>query len=308
MEEVACLLCGARVYRVRYWGHDRLHQVPGKFQLVECRSCGFWYLSPRPDKDEIGRYYPAEYLPFRPSLHEEKSLLRRQERRYGLHRRCKVVRQHVPEGHLLDIGCGTGDFLAVMATYPGWTVEGLEPHAAAAQRAREQYGLTITQGDLDDKVFPNETFDAVTLWDVLEHVPRPLDTLRTIRRVLRPGGHVIIGLPNRDSIDARLFGQYWAGLDVPRHFSVFNETNITTALVQSGFARPTTRNLNGGFHSFALSVRFWLSSKDLSEWQRRMVLTSLYSLPFRLTTLFYFSLLKTMRLGSTMVVAAERLA
>jgi SAM-dependent methyltransferase len=307
VEDVNCLLCGHAERRVRFRGKDRLHHVPGEFTLVECARCGFLYLSPRPDSTEIQRYYPDDYLPFRSAIHEERSPIRRFDRLFGLHKRCQVIRQFKSEGYLLDVGCGTGDFLAVMRSYRGWEVRGLEPHGGAVARAREKYGLAVDHAYLDDVPYAPGTFDVVTMWDVLEHVPRPLHSLRHLRDALRPDGVVIIGLPNRDSLDARLFGQYWAGLDVPRHFSVFSVAHITHTLLEAGYEKPYVLNLNGGYHTFALSVRFWLDEVTCDRRPNDFVVAALGSLPARLLTFPYFSVLKWTKKGSTMILVARTL-
>ncbi len=305
LEDVDCLLCGSTERQVLYRGKDRLHHVPGEFTLVECTRCGFIYLSPRPDRDEIRHFYPSDYLPFRPAIHEERSPLRRFDRLFGLYRRCRLIRQLKSRGSLLDVGCGTGDFLAVMQSYPGWTVRGLEPHAEAAAQARAQYGLSIDPVYLDDLPYQDGAFDVVTMWDVLEHLPRPRESLGRLRRVLRSDGVLVIGLPNRDSLDAKLFGQYWAGLDVPRHFSVFSVSDVTRALLEAGFDKPEIFNLNGGYHAFALSVRFLLDGARADPKLRAVILSTISSLPFRLASVPYFSLLKWLKMGSTMIIVAR---
>ncbi len=308
MEQVNCLMCGSSDWEPRFHGRDRLHHAPGKFTLVECRSCSFLFLSPRPDPTELPSYYPDDYLSFRPSLREERSRLRRLERLIGLRRRAQAVIRNKSTGHLLDVGCGTGDFLEVMQLYPGWTVQGLEPHAAAAARARKEYGVPVEAVSLDQAAFPDETFDAVTLWDVLEHVPDPRAALRKIYRMLRPDGIVVIGVPDRDSIDAKLFGPTWAGLDFPRHFSVFAAQHLTRCCVDASFDEPTFVNLNGGYQSFILSVRFWLDEDWVPNWLRRVVMTYVTSVPFRLAAMPYFSVVRSMRRGAALVAVARKLA
>jgi SAM-dependent methyltransferase len=306
LEEVACLLCGSQRRRGRFRGHDRLHPTPGEFTLVECADCGFLYLSPRPTGAALARYYPSEYLSFRAALDEEPSALRRFERRLGLQRRCDVILQRKSRGALLDVGCGTGDFLAAMRDYPGWQVRGLEPSPDAAERARRSYGLSVDTGSLEAAPYPPGSYDVITMWDVLEHVPQPRAALPQLAAILRSGGLLVVGLPDRGSVDARLFGPYWAGLDVPRHFSVFTRAQIADLVQASGFAPPEIFNYNGGFHSFALSLRFWLGHRRAPGWLRDLILGTIGSPPGRLLSLPYFWLLQRRARAATMIVVARK--
>jgi 2-polyprenyl-3-methyl-5-hydroxy-6-metoxy-1,4-benzoquinol methylase len=299
-------MCGCTDSDLKFHGRDRLHHVPGEFTLVECLNCQFLFLSPRPDAVDIARFYPDDYDSFRPSLRNERSRLRRFERLIGLRRRASAVLRYRSSGHLLDVGCGTGDFLEVMQGYPGWQVRGLEPHVGAARRAREDYGISVDAAWLDNAKYAAETFDAVTMWDVLEHVPSPRDALRKTFDLLKPDGIVVIGVPNLDSFDAHLFGPTWAGLDVPRHFSVFSPRHLARCFLDAGFEKPTFSNLNGGYHSFVLSVRFWLDDLPSQDWRRKFGLAAARSAPFRLATMPYFSLAKQLRRGATIVAVARR--
>lgn len=306
LEDVNCLLCGNGARRIRFQGTDRAHHLPGTFTLVECTRCGFLYLSPRPDSAEIQAYYPSDYQPFHPALHEERSVIRRLDRRHGLRRRCELIQRFKPTGHLLDVGCATGDFLATMSAYPGWKVQGIEPHPGAVARARDSYGLRVDCGTIDDAPYGSESFDVVSLWDAIEHVPWPVDTLRRLRDLLRPTGLIVLGLPNRDSLDARIFGPYWAGLDIPRHCSVFSAGHIIRALTIAGFVEPRLFNLTGSYHAFAQSLRLWLSGGQTPSRARNLALSALTSLPGRLAMLPYCTAVKWLKRGTTMIVLASR--
>jgi SAM-dependent methyltransferase len=308
-ENVDCLLCGHPERRVRFRGRDLLLETPGGFTLVECARCGFMYLSPRPSRDCLPRYYPEDYLSFRPAWYAEPSPLRRLDRLFGLWKRCAFVRRGFGPGRLgrvLDVGCGTGDFLAGMRMFHGADVRGLEPSGAAAARARAWYRLEVDEFYLDEAEYAPASFDAVTLWDVLEHLPGPLDALRRVRGWLRPGGIVVLGLPDRDSADARVFGRFWAGLDVPRHFSVFSRRHVQRAVRAVGFEPPRIVNLNGGYHSFALSVRFWARGGSAPDLIRRALPDLVESFPFRAFSWPYFEGLARLHRGATMVVVARK--
>jgi SAM-dependent methyltransferase len=267
MEEVDCLLCGCPGRRIHHRGHDRLHPVPGEFTLVECARCGFLYLSPRPDAFEIRRHYPSDYGPFTPARSGGSGTFYSRIVQHDLDRRCETVLRYRSGGDLLDVGAGGGRFISEMQSRGGWCVRGLEPYAPTpSARTGGASSVTVDRGTLDDSPYPPESFDVVTLWEVLEHLPRPLDALRQIYRLLRPGGVLVLSVPNGDSFDAKIFGPYWCGLDVPRHFSVFSRAHIQTAVLAAGFERPDIfagRGVLGGAHGGLyfplLSVHLWLN-------------------------------------------------
>jgi predicted SAM-dependent methyltransferase len=149
-----------------------------------------------------------------------------------------------------------------------WELAGVEPDASAAEQARQQ-GLTVYQAPLAQVILPSESFDVVTLWDVLEHLPSPQDALTRIRGWLRPGGWLVIRTPDADSPYARFFGRTWAGLDAPRHPVVFSRSTLSRLLTECGFHVERMWVLSGSHASTVLSCRFWLQERGWNaEWSR----------------------------------------
>jgi SAM-dependent methyltransferase len=128
------------------------------------------------------------------------------------------------EGRLLDFGCGTGGYVAKMAA-AGWKAEGLDASPQAVRLGREA-GLVLHEGTLPGASLPAESFDAVTMWQALEHVPSPRATLESVRRLLRPGGRLLVVCPRLDSLEARWFGPSWFGLELPRHLTHFTPQTL----------------------------------------------------------------------------------
>jgi SAM-dependent methyltransferase len=137
-------------------------------------------------------------------------------------------------GRLLDVGCGDGRFLAAMAAR-GWRVEGIETESAAAALARHRTGGTVHESPLEETDLPDAAFDMVSLLHVLEHVPDPRATLKAVRRVLAPGGTLLLALPNVLCLEATLFRSDWYPLDLPRHYWGFTPHTLVRLVEECGF-------------------------------------------------------------------------
>ena len=129
-----------------------------------------------------------------------------------------------PGSHILDIGCGTGEFLFTIRKE--FEVEGLEPEPNAARWARERLGLNAHTGDLNVVSLPANTYKIVTMWHVLEHIPDPINALKTIHKLMTADGKLIIALPNISSFDARVYKECWVALDAPRHLWHFTKSQL----------------------------------------------------------------------------------
>lgn len=145
---------------------------------------------------------------------------------------------------LLDVGSGDGDFLR-RVQQAGYQAVGQEVNPAAVASARRA-GLDVRLGELDAAGFAPQSFDVVRLWHVLEHVPAPLALLRSARRLLRPSGVLIVGVPDFDSPARRMFGSRWAALQLPFHRHHFNRKTLRRALTDSGFRVRSLRHRSPG--------------------------------------------------------------
>jgi len=139
-----------------------------------------------------------------------------------------------PGGRVLDIGCGSGGYLAFLAR-TGWSCYGVEPGRNSRSYAQEVLGLTVLPGPLEECAFSEGYFDVVTMWHVIEHFSNPPGALQEIHRILKPDGILMLRTPNIESWEARLFKGSWFGLDTPRHFFLFSLGTIRTLLVRNGF-------------------------------------------------------------------------
>ncbi len=216
-------------------GEDRLHRLPGEFPVVRCRTCGLLRTDPRPTRESIDAYYPADYAP-----HASPGLPSPNAVRRGVGRIVRAVlrtnSQRIPSqppGRLLEVGCGSGGFLAAMARQ-GWVVSGLEFSAAAARRA-QALGFSVEVARIEDAADPVRPYDLVAAWMVIEHLHDPLSALRRIRSWLSPGGRLVLSTPNAACWEFAAFREAWWALEIPRHLTHFTPATLRLLLERGGF-------------------------------------------------------------------------
>jgi len=303
MEWIACPMCGGAAGQLLVESADLMHPSDQLFQHLTCQTCGHIYQNPRPTVAAIDQYYPENYISFQKAIADEPRWWRRLDRSYGRYRRCAVVHRAAGgPGRLLDVGCATGIFLDGMRRF-GWRVQGVEPSQSAANYARERFGLDVFGGRLADAGFADQSFDAITLWDVLEHVHEPRAVLHEVARILRPGGLLVLSLPNPDSLEARLLGHFWLGWDLPRHLSLFRPALLKEHLRVYGFTTKRIRSFIYGYATLVMSLERPLQR---SRWSARAV-PLLRSWPVRLLALPYYNgPANWYNLASIMVVFAHK--
>ena len=278
-----CTLCGTRGEFIHVDLPDRLFGAPGHWSLKRClnRRCQLIWLDPMPVPEDLGKAYSTYYTHKAPEITESspRSLVRRCYRllkmsyladKYGYEtgvnsvlarslgkllyvfptRRRDVdgfVRhlRWVPQGKLLDVGCGAGHWMLLMREL-GWNVQGVDFDEASVSLARAQ-GLKIHQGSLEEQNLGGDHFDAVMLNHVIEHVVDPVRTLIECARILKPGGRLIMATPNSSALAHRIFKQYWRGLEPPRHLHLFNPVSMRKLLDQIGFKKASLRVENSLF-------------------------------------------------------------
>jgi 2-polyprenyl-3-methyl-5-hydroxy-6-metoxy-1,4-benzoquinol methylase len=279
METVVCDLCGADNPRHYLTTTDRF--TGSVFNLNICRSCQLVYLSPRPTLTEIEDLYPEDYEAYQPLRTNTSSLVDWHTRR-ALIKQLKYVEQYRPErGQLLDVGCATGNFL-LLARELGWQVFGIEIIEKAAKIAREQLGNSVISHDLETTNLLPGSLDAITLWDVVEHMPSPKYAMHKFHDLLRLGGLVYFSIPNLDSFDRKLFKSEWIGWDAPRHFTLYNESTIQRLLTETGFELVDRRCVLGGKGAFFLSLDRIIHNKPTLEWLRKFYpIISILLWPYR---------------------------
>ncbi len=236
-KDIPCNLCGSDS-REPYCPENGLG-------LVQCQNCGFVYVSPRPDPEELYSLYGETYFHNNKSgvvgysnyIHDEANI------RKTAQRRLRHLEGFIQPGRLLDVGCATGFFIDE-AHKRGWTVEGLDVSTYGVAYARREFGLTAHEGALTGLDLPGEAYDLLTMWDVIEHVPDPVAYVREAARLLRPGGMISLATPDVDSLPARLAGKRWVGYKLSEeHVYYFSIKTLTRMLNEAGFEVVNVRHI-----------------------------------------------------------------
>jgi SAM-dependent methyltransferase len=261
-----CPLCASDRRRLLYEGlADRIWFTGGEgWSLHRCMDCSAAFLDPRPDRQSIGRAYSDYYTHTNATpmsvplgVHARAAVLNGYlNTRYGYDlspasrlgpllarlvpkkrayadRLVRNLRRPHAGGRLLDIGCGQGAFLEAMRQ-AGWDVQGIEPDENAAAVARSS-GVSVINAPLEEAPLSPESFDAVTLNHVIEHLYDPLEAFRTVHGFLRAGGVMWIATPNLESRGHGRYGRDWIGLDPPRHLVLFTRSALARAVESAGF-------------------------------------------------------------------------
>lgn len=222
-----CPLCANR-------GAHRFHEIDG-FVIVQCATCSLLYVHPLPSDAHLNAHYQKQsYFEgdaaqgYRNYSDMEKAL------RPHFRRRLQRIRAYLPTGgRLLDFGCAAGYFLEV-ARDEGWKVSGVELSESMAEQARNRTGAPVATSLAQ---LPAEPFDAITLWEVVEHLPRPVETISALVRRLRPGGILMLSTPNTGHWQARRRPERWGGFRPPSHLTFLTAADLLRLLKAAGLAQ-----------------------------------------------------------------------
>jgi SAM-dependent methyltransferase len=229
LEPVNCAFCGGA-------DSDLVFAVPSlrlradglHFELRRCKRCDLVFLSPRPTESEMAVLYQPKFY-----NSPNQKLIRLVEGMI-LRERVSFVRQRLRPAKLLDVGCGDGSFFIGMSRV-GFDVYGIEPYQAALPNIPESLRSRVARVPFEAAAYPADHFEVITLWHVLEHLSRPVETLQRLGGFLKPDGTLILEVPNFASPEARWLGPYWYNLDAPYHFWHFTPETLQTAVERAGF-------------------------------------------------------------------------
>jgi SAM-dependent methyltransferase len=250
-----CPVCGNKNFKNFLSGKD--HFLTGEeFSIVQCNNCGFRYTNPRPDEKEMPLYYDSEeYI-----SHDSKKRSTLQTfytviRKFTIRTKFRIIKKYSNGSSLLDIGCGTGNFLNYCRKMKFETT-GIEPNDKARKFAIENLSLNVYDESHLDKFHP-VTFNVITMWHVLEHVHQLNERLKNIHTLLKPGGTLIIAVPDSDSWDAIEYKSFWAAYDLPRHLYHFTSVSMRNLTTKNGFRiEKTIPMLFDAFYISLLSEKY----------------------------------------------------
>ncbi len=242
-EPAVCPVCGPAPSQVSFHAIDRLHGFEGKYAYHRCSGCGLLFMNPRVRPDAAMHVYPASYAPHAGSpLGSDPMSLTKRALRWlrGTGIPGPVKESLGPTSRVLDVGCGAGEFLSQVKLETGCAVDGLDLSEAAAKRASEVLGVDVFCGTLADAPWPPGSFDLITAWWSLEHMPDPQKALENIRELLKPGAYCLVAVPNSESLMARLFKDRWYHLDCPRHYHLWTPGSLERLMARANLEHVTT--------------------------------------------------------------------
>jgi 2-polyprenyl-3-methyl-5-hydroxy-6-metoxy-1,4-benzoquinol methylase len=229
-----CPVCGAADFENKWKAKD--HTVSGEFfDIAVCHQCTLAFTQDVPDADSIGPYYKSEnYISH---SNTSKGIVNNiyhavRKRTLANKRKLIVAATGLQQGNLLDVGSGTGAFVNEMKEH-NWSVTGLEPDEDARKVAASDYKVRLEEMNRFSQL-PAGSFDAITLWHVLEHVHDLHPYVKQLGNLLKENGRLFIAVPNYTSYDAAVYKENWAAFDVPRHLYHFSPESIRTLMQENG--------------------------------------------------------------------------
>lgn len=247
-----CIVCGQPGLALYEGLTDYLSGTPGSWRMVRCvdSACAMLWLDPRPLAADLIKAYADYHTHGRKRARDFsrlwlsavnsacKQLCRLLELGSALGRQRRELRTMYigsgAPGRLLEVGCGSGRFLNRMRK-AGWAVDGIDFDPVAAARVEEKFGIPVAVGSLPELGYREGSYDVVAMSQVIEHVPDPVALLKECRRVLRPGGRLVLSTPNARSVAHGAYGRHWRGLEPPRHQQVFTPAALARCARDCGF-------------------------------------------------------------------------
>lgn len=258
IEEVPCPNGCLSSDTLVFEGEDNLHHLPGTYRIMQCNTCGLQRTSPRPTADSIGFYYPEDYGPYKDVQFKPlkgKGLKGVLLDLLGLESR-KLPPMAV--GKMLELGCSSGSYMEYARSI-GWHVDGIEFSEKAANVAIAK-GFNVQVGAVESSAPPNQPYDLITAWMVMEHLHEPHLVLNKLKKWLKPDGYFVFLVPDANSISRKLFKDLSFDTQLPTHLFHYTPESLDVLLNKNGWKIEKVvhqRNAN----TFLKSIEIWANKK-----------------------------------------------
>ncbi|MGF7038579.1 class I SAM-dependent methyltransferase [Mucilaginibacter lappiensis] len=255
----SCVLCEKEQLQNIYKTHDRHYGIKGEFTIDKCGNCGLVFLNPMPSDKHLTSLYPKTYYSYQDFYEKDQSVIRRIFKKYIINIGTLDPVFSQP-GKILDIGCGSGKFLYGMKK-KGWQVYGVEVNENAAEVGNEVEQLNIHPGDLLSSKFDSDFFDYIRSNHSFEHITTPEPVLDEVHRILKKDGKLLIGVPNIESFNGRLFKKYWWYLGAPVHPFNYSVSTLCKMVEKHGFVVEKV-SYNGDYAGVLGSLQIYLNRNN----------------------------------------------
>lgn len=256
MEKINCRICNSGDYSALF--------VKNGFDFVRCQDCGLVYVNPQLKEKAILQYY-SEEAPSHDTFFDIILSPKQQETDRGFYKYYfEKIKQKIPAGKILDVGCSVGVFLGVGKEYGHETI-GLELNEKAARYAEEHFGATVHRKLLEECHFPDNSFEVVSMFGVVEHLPRPVETFKEIHRILKPGGLFVGRCPNVESLAVMILHGKSRTFTGRNHLSYFSPRTLALAFEKAGFRSSEINTFYSGMDSIINHLQLFDPFDDQEE-------------------------------------------
>lgn len=245
-------------------GMDRIHNIPGHFNVVRCNTCALMRTNPRPTPQSMGAYYPDDYAPYHTIASDSAVVASHTTLKVAVKRWLGMESRVLPSlapGRMLEIGCASGAYLEQMRA-KGWKAIGIEFSKSAAQAAQAK-GFNVHNGSVESAPELDEPVDLIAAWMVLEHLHDPVGVLRRLRTWIKPEGYLVASVPAANG-GFRRFGNATYDLHLPNHLYHFSRSTVSAVLAKSGWRVEKIRWQRNPI-SLLRSLEYWAEDRGASR-------------------------------------------
>lgn len=310
--KIVCIVCSKKKSEHLYKTKDRMFNIAGTFQLYKCQKCNLGYLDPQPSQRTLKKHYPTtKYYAY--TKKKQKRTLEKLRDYLIQHyynptilvKILTTVIKNVPampsykkNGKVLDLGCGTGETLLQLEKL-GWKVYGIDIDKKALQIAKQAGLKNVRYGTYETlNKYPDNFFDCIRLYHVVEHLDNPSLFLSLARKKLKKNGELVMGTPNLESVVAKTFKSYWYNLDSPRHLYLFAPKNLHMILKKNKYKNAQVDFCSAG--GLPGSIQYVLNDKFNTK------LSSLHKFPKILIFYPIEWILDKLRVGDIFTIRAYK--